>query len=195
MANLVNRLFCSFIHNKNQSVETVRLDFMTWITNRDKVAWIDAARFANERSLLSKAAMGAKGGVLRMVKLNQSDFGRLVLVFLFQCLFALPIAKMNTLIHVTTILQTATKKPFVCPWYCYPVGIFMSLIALIFLTICISGCDYHYLKNHQPMQVTRQKTTPREKEAIESVSEKVSQKTVEDEDEGGSMVSADSDNA
>lgn len=89
----------------------------------------------------------------------------LVLFLLFQNLFSFPVGETNAYISSTLPLKTTTKKSFVCPWYCYPLGIFSSLIVLILVTICISGCDYRYLKNHQELKTIEQKSLSAENES------------------------------
>ena len=54
----------------------------------------------------------------------------------------------------TSTLAVTTKKPIVCPWYCYPIGVFAILAVLILLTLCISACDYRCSKKRQQSKVT-----------------------------------------
>jgi hypothetical protein len=68
--------------------------------------------------------------------------------------------------------------------YCYPAIIFSILIGLILITICISACDYRYLRKDQELKVIQQKTVSLENKDDEekSISEKVSQKSEDDDD-------------
>ena len=58
----------------------------------------------------------------------------------------------NTLPSTST--STTTTKPIVCPWYCYPIGVFAILALLILLTLCISACDYRYSKKRPKSKAT-----------------------------------------
>ncbi|UJR31835.1 hypothetical protein I4U23_019312 [Adineta vaga] len=126
----------------------------------------------------------------------KSDFGRLVIFLLIRNVFSLPFDKLHEHISTTLIMKTTTKKSFVCPWYCYPIGIFSSLILLILLTTCVSACDYRYLKKHQNLKIIEQKPNPIENKTISIISEKASLESDvnDDDDDGISVTSAESNN-
>jgi hypothetical protein len=83
----------------------------------------------------------------------------------------------------TSTLAVTTKKPIVCPWYCYPIGVCAILAVLILLTLCISACDYRYSKKRQQSKVT---DGGDEKASVDTAREKL-----EDDDDDESAASMD----
>jgi len=127
-----------------------------------------------------------------MLRVNKSEHEITFIFLLFKYVFSLPIQNSDNRISSVSRSETTTKKSFICPWYCYPAIIFSILIGLILLTICISACDYRYLKKDQELKVIQQKTVSLENKDDEekSISEKVSQKSEDDDDD--SITSTDS---
>jgi hypothetical protein len=127
-----------------------------------------------------------------MLIVNKSEHERTFIFLLFKYVFSLPIRYSDNRIPSVSRLETTTKKSFICPWYCYPAIIFSILIGLIVITICISACDYRYLKKDQELKVIQQKTVSLENKDDEekSISEKVSQKSEDADDD--SITSTDS---
>jgi hypothetical protein len=119
-----------------------------------------------------------------MLIVNKSEHERTFIFLLFKYVFSLPIRNSDNRIPSVSRLETTAKKSFICPWYCYPVIIFSILIGLILITICISACDYRYLRKDQELKVIQQKTVSLENKDDEekSISEKVSQKSEDDDD-------------
>ncbi len=127
-----------------------------------------------------------------MLIVDNSELERTFIFLLFNSVFSLPIRNSDNRIASVSRLETTTKKSFICPWYCYPAIIFSILIGLILITICISACDYRYLKKDQELKAIQQKTVSLENKDDEekSISEKVSQKSEDDDDD--SITSTDS---
>jgi hypothetical protein len=127
-----------------------------------------------------------------MLIVNNSELERTFIFILFKYVFSLPIRNSDNRIALVSRLETTTKKSFICPWYCYPAIIFSILIGLILITICISACDYRYLKKDQELNAIQQKTVSLDNRDVEekSISEKVSQKSEDDDDD--SITSTDS---
>jgi hypothetical protein len=127
-----------------------------------------------------------------MLIVNKSELERNFIFLIFKSIFSLPIRNSDNRIPSVSRLETTSKKSFICPWYCYPAIIFSILIGLIVITICISACDYRYLKKDQELKVIQQKTVSLENKDDEekSISEKVSQKS--EDDDNVSITSTDS---